>query len=62
MGGGGNNQYHFGTMVDSFEIRIGRGNRNEFVCGHWWKNSIYQFKCDSIYFIAHDTVQYEILY
>ncbi|MEP7194958.1 MAG: hypothetical protein ABI851_00450 [Saprospiraceae bacterium] len=61
-GGGGNNQYHLGVKIDTFEIRRARGNRNEFVCGHWWKNKIYSIKCDSIFFIGFDTIPYEILY
>ena len=58
--GGGEN--YIGNNIDTQVIYRSPGNRKNNICGHVWRNNVYSVKCDSVYFKAHDTVPYEILY
>ncbi|MEP7194959.1 MAG: hypothetical protein ABI851_00455 [Saprospiraceae bacterium] len=58
-GGGGE---YYGSLVDDNEMHIARGNRKSKLSWLIIKNKIKEYKFDSLYLQAHDTLRYEILY
>lgn len=60
--GGGSPIDHYGTEVDFIDYRRARGNRENYL--KWWviKNGETNVFSDTVYYEAHDTTFYEILY
>jgi hypothetical protein len=60
--GGGSPNNNYGMNVDFIDYRRARGNRENYL--KWWviKNGETNVYSDTVYYEAHDTIFYEILY